>query len=156
MVSDQLDPLQPAHTDTPTVNDLTDKDSGQSDGPKYKRLTLAQEAQIVRLAADDLNQTQIAEVVGCSQSAVSRVLSEFAGTMQAAKALLEANALQASKDWVSAMKPAAEKGDHRPAKELLQAIGVVQKDAPNGNQAVQVLVGMPGQTAYCDPLSDPG
>jgi transcriptional regulator with XRE-family HTH domain len=151
-VSDEQ--TQPAHTELATVKDLTDKDGEGAEGPKYKRLTLAQEAQIVRLAAEGLLQTQIAEAIGCSQSAVSRVLSEFTSTIAAARTLLEASALQASKDWVSSLKPAAEKGDHKPAKELLQAVGVVQRDGPTGNNAVQVIVGAPGNAAMPDPFAE--
>jgi hypothetical protein len=132
------------------------KEADESKKPGYRRLTLAQEAQIVRLAAEDLNQTQIAEVIGCSQSAISRVLSEFTNTTAAARKLLEASALQASRDWVSSLGPAAEKGDHKPARELLQAVGVVQKDGPTQAHQVQVVVGMPGQTALPDPFTVEG
>jgi DNA-binding CsgD family transcriptional regulator len=147
--------LQPIG-DTLAVNDLTDKDRESGKQPAYSRLSRAEEAQILRLSVEGLTQVQIAAQLGRSQSTVSHVLADFANTTEIARKHLESRAIQAAEAWTGSLVAAAEKGDHKPAKELLQAVGVVQKDGPSQAQQVQVVVGMPGSTAYCDPLNDPG
>lgn len=154
-MSEPHDALQPI-ADTRPVKDLTNKE-GQGEKPaSYTRLSRAEEAQILRLSVEGLTQVQIASQLGRSQSTISHVLADFANTTEIARKHLESRAIQAAEAWTGSLTAAAEKGDHKPAKELLQAVGVVQKDGPSQAQQVQVVVGMPGSTAYCDPLSDPG
>lgn len=70
-----------------------------------------------------------------------------------ALSILKQSAGKASKHWVTASEIAADKGDHKPAKELLQAIGVIQADqGSTHNLTIGVMVGMPDQPALPDPF----
>jgi hypothetical protein len=69
------------------------------------------------------------------------------------------HAVDAIVAWQQAIPTAATKGDHRPAKDYLQAIGAVQAaSSPNASAsahtvAVQVNVGVPGAPLDYDPFS---
>lgn len=62
------------------------------DAPKYKRVSRAAEALILKLAEAGKSQTEIAQIVGVSQPTVSRTLAEFADTRVVAKAVLNKHA----------------------------------------------------------------
>lgn len=60
---------------------------------------------------------------------------------------------KAARAWGIAIDAAADKGDHRPAKDLLLHTGVIQPiDGPRMNFGVQVVVGSPGHPAGPDPF----
>lgn len=151
-----LTPVGPADTEPAESLSHPNKEGGALKTPTYTRLSRAEEAQILRLSVEGLTQVQIAQQLGRSQSTISHVLADFANTTEIARKHLESRAIQAAEAWTGSMAVASEKGDHKPAKELLQAVGVVQRDGPSQAQQVQVVVGMPGQTSYCDPLADAG
>jgi len=58
-----------------------------------------------------------------------------------AAARLATQAERAADLWGTAMENAADKGDHRPAKELLQAVGVVGTDTSGSTNVAVVFVG---------------
>lgn len=98
---------------------------------------MADEALILKLAADDLNQTEIAQRVGCSQSSVSRLLTEFTDSRRYARAILDRDAASV------AARLAQTK--HAPTMlELMRDLGVTEKKAPVGESkgGVTVLIGV--------------
>lgn len=115
----------------------TDADKPQNS--PGRRLSHEETAKIVKLAADGLNQTQIALVIPCSQSTVSAVLSNYSDTTTLASARIRGSALQAVEDWIEASAEAKKDGNHKPAKDLLIAAGVVQPD--QAGPQVSILMG---------------
>jgi hypothetical protein len=60
--------------------------------------------------------------------------------------LLVAKGLDFAEDWIKASEKAAEKGDHRPAKDLLQTIKAVEPIGDSGARAgVTIVIGTPEQ-----------
>lgn len=120
------------------------------------------EIQIAHLT-EGLNQTQLARrfertreaVAGCLKGAEFEALQR--GVQEqlrgVARQKLEAGVERASDAWVRSVDVAAAKGDHRPAKDLLQATGIVERDGPSHNTAVQIVIGMPGSPAGPDPFA---
>jgi transcriptional regulator with XRE-family HTH domain len=138
----------------PIAPDSAIKDAEGNKQPKYTRLTRTEEAQIVRLAHDGLTQMQIAAALGRAQSTVSEVLSEYTPTVDLAKLRAEAASLQVVTDVIDATPAALRQGNTKPAEIVLGIAGLLKKADEGAKTAVQVVVGMPGQTAYCDPLAE--
>lgn len=68
-----------------------------------------------------------------------------------AKARLAGGVDRAALAWLRTLDVAASAGNHKPAKEMLEAVGVIERDRHLG-AAVQINIGMPGQPAGPDPL----
>ena len=88
---------------------------------KYARLSTEDVRVILDMHGEGKTQVEIATVVGCSQSTVHRTLSAFSLDAKSIRALLRGLTYEALDAWVMAMHIAAKRGDHRPAKELLEA-----------------------------------
>jgi len=104
--------------------------------PAYKRLSMAQESLILQLADQGLTQTVIAKQIGCSQPAVSLVLSHFEDTRHIARKALHNGAYEIAEKLI--------KTKHAPTMlEVLRDIGVTEKKAPAGESkgGVQVFIG---------------
>lgn len=72
-----------------------------------------------------------------------------------ARKYLNTKRIRAVEAWEMSLEPAAKKGDHRPAKDLLLHTEVIEeKDGSSAQVAVQVVIGMPGQPAGPDPLGN--
>lgn len=105
-------------------------------------------AEILRLNAKGWTQRQIAQVVGCSQPAICYALQRFKTSQQDVQALLKAQAVPMIGKWTEAADKAAERGDHRPARELIEAAyPEMRPQAANsaGGGGVVINIGMPGQ-----------
>lgn len=113
---------------------------------KYTRLTSAQIAQIFRLKAQNVSQREIARILECHESSVSRALRAFEQSAEEITAVLKTKTEQAVDDWEQASKKAASRGDHRPARELIEAAHPKLRPAQNNQSGsgVTVIVGMPG------------
>lgn len=100
---------------------------------------------MVRLRhAEGLNFAEIARALNRDMSVVQNKLRPFEATTSVAGARLRANADLAVREWVKALPIAAGEGNHKPAKDLLTAVGVIQAE-PVAQFAVQV--NMPGVPA---------
>lgn len=85
----------------------------------------------------------------------TRALREQLATeaADAAKLVLRSSAERVARKWVSAVDAAAEKGDHRPARDLLLHTRVIEPiDKGGPHVGIQVIVGSPDQPAGPDPF----
>ncbi len=67
---------------------------------------------------------------------------------------LRNNADKAAKAWVRALDRAAQKGDHRPAKDLLLSAGAIERGGDSSGMQVTMIVGMPGHPAMIPPSQE--
>ena len=117
--------------------------------PDYSRLSRADEALILKLAHDGRQQTDIAQLVGCSQGTVSNVLTAFTDTRPLARLTLNSNAQRLAKRVI-------EKANVEESLEVLERIEVLppKQESGHNNLAMQVIVNMPGQTRSEPPVLD--
>jgi hypothetical protein len=115
------------------------KDSDEQGTPAYPCRNPAIINAVLACAVAGQGQIAIGQALGISQSTVSRILSSYRPTLELSRKRLEAGALQAAEDWIEASANGAKQGNHKPAKELLQAVGVVQQDASSINQTLVVV-----------------
>ena len=104
-----------AETTTAAVNALTPP----THTPKYKRLTDAQRIAILKMARLNKTQVEIAQFVGCDQSAVSRWIQANEDSTAEAISYVKGSALSMAMDVVQYGK-AADKVN------VLKGIGVLQ------------------------------
>jgi hypothetical protein len=102
-------------------------------------LSASEQITVATLLAKNATIPEIAEQLQVSCQTIRERCRE-------AKLLLEAASLGAVKDWVRAAEVGAEKGYHQPAKELLEASGVIQTRgertaAAQGTPTVNVQIG---------------
>lgn len=132
-------------SDAPTLA-RANKDSDHAAGASLSRRNPAVINAISAQLALGLTHQQIADALGLERSTVTKIIGDYMPTMDVARKRLEGAALGASEAWIRASRRAAKDGNHKPAKELLQAVGVVQQDAASNVNQFAVFVG-DGQTA---------
>ena len=111
-------------------------DTGVVKRPHYKRVSLRQEAKIYRLALEGHTQVQIAQLLGVNQSSVSRILSDWGDTKQAAQDYLASKALDVAARAVTESDPL----------DLLERIDVVKGkggDKSGSGLTIQIGIAMP-------------
>lgn len=96
---------------------------------------------MIALRRAGLSFEKIAAALKRSSSTVYDYLEPFESTVDEARATLEASASKAAQAWDVALIVGAEQGNHKPAKDLLEAVGVVK---PQVETAIGVIVNMPG------------
>ena len=139
--------LQPAHSlpKVLTTQNQTDESlitSFEDSKPaKRTRLSSDEKRKILQLRQADTSYSDIARLVKRDVSTVWEYLQPFESTVDEAKSKLGAGASRAVDAWLGSLEPAAADGNHKPAKDLLAAVGVI-KDQPDSMVAVQV--NMPG------------
>jgi hypothetical protein len=115
---------------------------------RYARLSLADTELILKLHLNGQTQTDIAQVIGCSQATVSSTIAKLKEAPEVTQALMRSDSLSAITDWKRARKAAAKRGDHRPSREWLEA-AYPELRPQQGNSAggggVTINIGMPGQ-----------
>ena len=121
--------------------------------PKYRRLTSADHAYILKLRDQKLTQAEIAQRIGCTQQAVSDWLRQCQDSTAEATLYLKGRALSMAKNIVS-------KGLARDHIQALKGIKVLEDD--NSQKGIHLtingiaLVGMPvsprGETAESERL----
>jgi hypothetical protein len=116
----------------------------QMSAPEARGLSDDDKAEILRLAAKGWTQRQIAQVVGCSQPAICYVLKRFKTSMADVQTLLRGDAVTQVGNWRKAASMAADRGDHRPAREFIEAAYPELRPQP-ANSAATINIGMPGQ-----------
>ena len=100
--------------------------------PAYKRLTDAKRVTILQLDKIGKTQVEIAEIVDCDQSTISRWLTQCRDTTKEANAYLRGQALRMSRNIVMNGKPS----DHIDA---LEGISVL---APEQKPSITVQIGI--------------
>ncbi len=101
---------------------------------------------------EGLSKTAIARQTGRTRETVGNILQgpDFdrlkadieSEIFDEARRILKANAVRAAKAWPRAIDTAAEKGNHKPAKDLLLHTGVIEPLGESGAQGAVVLVGV--------------
>ena len=115
--------------------------------PNGRRLTGAETATIATLLSQGLSVQDVAELVSRSPQTVLRIAGQ-------AKELLKAASIDAVGDWIYASKIASQKGDHRPARDLLLANKIIEAHTqPSQGPSVHVQIGfaLPGLPAPATP-----
>lgn len=119
--------------------------------PVHSQLATTQrkEIKILRLAAENVPQNQIAKLVGVHESTVSRILSEYEDTGIAALQKLKAASLDAATNWATIAKTSKK---HDAAKDLLLYSGAIQPlESDTGGAKVTINIGMPGAPVSVEP-----
>jgi hypothetical protein len=88
---------------------------------------------------------EASKLAGFTRQTGHRILLRYEGKLDAVKKLLAAKAMQAAEDWIKASTVASGKGNHVPAKELLQTIRAVEpiESSQGGNVGVTIVIGTP-------------
>jgi hypothetical protein len=121
------------------------------------RLPLEKVTDILRRHDSGQGPTAIASSVGSDIRTVGAVIRRYRDRAASAKALLAQSSIDAAASWLQAVPIASARGDHRPAKELLQAVGSVAMgqagDGAGGAKVqVNVVIGTPGNPIPHDPI----
>jgi predicted transcriptional regulator len=117
------------------------------------QLTDADRALILTLAQRETSQTEIARIVGCHQTSVSRWLSQFESTVTVARKRALNRALEVVDAAFDGAVKAAKDGKPEHAMELADRVGaVLKRQAEASSSQVQIVIGMPGQPAGPAPV----
>jgi hypothetical protein len=119
------------------------------------QLTPEERLEVQRMSiADGLSNSEIARRTGRDRGTIATVLAsddakELKRKFQseqhdAALSLLRDGRVPAATEWVSAIGIAAQKGDHRPAKDLLLHTGVIQPVTADNGPRVAVQINLHG------------
>ncbi len=140
------------------------------DAPRRKpgrgsQVTPAERHEIQRLhLAEGMSRREIARHTGRTRETIAAQLTgdDFerlreqveTDLVETVTRYLRNNADKAAKAWVKALGRAAQKGDHKPAKDLLMHTGVIRPVGEHVGQQVTVVVGMPGHPAMEAPSQE--
>ncbi len=102
--------------------------------------------------AEGLAKAAIAQKTGRTRETIASVLlgEDFerfkaeieSDTFDDARRVLKAHVVKAAKAWPRAIEKAADKGDHKPAKDLLMHTGVIEPLGEDGARGALLLVGV--------------
>jgi hypothetical protein len=112
------------------------------------RLSTTDIKAILELSTRGYTQVQIAEIVECSQATVSNTLRDFNRSPAVIRMLANGLTEESIDAWRTAMHKAADRGDHRPARELIEMGNPELRPQPAnsaGGGGVTINIGMPGQ-----------
>jgi hypothetical protein len=116
---------------------------------RYARLDVNDRLLILSLHEANKPQTEIARIVGCSQSTVSAVIKQATQTPEAVRKLARTYIPHFIQGMVDAVEPAAKRGDSTPALKGL-ALAHQELGAQPGNSAglggVVINIGAPGKS----------
>jgi hypothetical protein len=124
-----------------------DIDSVQMSAKETSRLSLEDLGEVLRLHGKGWPQRKIAQFIGCSQPSVGYALKRMAGSSEEIQAIAKARATKALSKWEDAIDKAADRGDHRPAREFIElAHADLRPQASNsaGGGGVTIIIGQPG------------
>jgi transposase len=117
------------------------------------QLSDADKALVLTLAQRDLPQVEIAKIVGCHHSSVSRWLSRFESTVVIAQKRARHRALEVTDAAFDGAVKAAKDGKPEHAMELADRVGaVLKRQVESASSQVQIVIGMPGQPAGPAPI----
>ena len=109
---------------------------------------LTQALQLLELIRDGKTVAEAGQVLGISRGTAFRRLSLVEeDTDRGVVKLLSARGLDFAEDWAKASRLAAEKGDHRPAKDALLHARAIEPVADQGNTGtrIAIIIGTPEQ-----------
>lgn len=145
---DQGEEDKPQGADIAPVTYQDSDPAVQTSRADYGRLSVDDLGQILILHKRGLTQRKIAEVIGCSQPSVHYALQRLTEPAEIPQAIAKAKAGKALAAWDKAIDKAAERGDHRPARELIELAHSELRPQPGntaGGGGVTINIGMPGQ-----------
>jgi hypothetical protein len=128
-------------------------------GRPGQALTTEEKLLAVTLRQQGLTHRQIGERLGRARETVCKALREATDASQVlqdkalAKAVLEAAMQQFARDWVQASSVAAGRGNHTPALDALERLGVVKppvKETAGSGVTVLVGVALPGTPQHSE------
>ena len=137
-------------TEQPPTEDATSQEDAlavQTSDRDYGRLSIADLGLIARLHREGRTQRQIAAIVECSQPTVGYALRRLAANSEDIVAVMKARSQHALEHWEKATGIAANRGDHRPAREFIEAAHPElrpQQGNSAGGGGVTINIGMPG------------
>jgi transposase len=138
----------PQLTPTSPDTELTPPPAQIEDDRAYRRLTDEHKATILRLDAEGLTQTVIAQHLGVNVSTVCRTLQAYKSTVDLAKRRFEAAANTIASELVS-WAQTRDKIGLDAAKTVLLGAGVTEKRQDHGvSLQVNVGVALPGTPQY--------
>ena len=94
----------------------------------------------------DISCRQLSELLNRHHTTISTYLKSVAVPSRLQLEALEQDAIAS---WGKALEVAGEKGEHKAAKDLLVATGVIEQDA--GSSGVTIMIGMDGKPAAAIP-----
>jgi hypothetical protein len=115
---------------------------------KWAKLTFSDIELLLRLHDAGKTQVEIAQVIGCSQTTVSATLAKLKQTPETVKALMKGETAGVLTNWRKAARIAAKRGDHRPAREWIEAAHPELRPQPANSTAgggVTINIGIAGQ-----------
>jgi hypothetical protein len=107
--------------------------------PAGKKTSISEKIRILDLDHQGVTQREIARIVGITQQSVCNIIAQHKPTTAHALDVLRANSFKAAEDWVRSFAVAVKRGEHRPMRDALIAVGVVAPD-PQA-QGITVVVG---------------
>ena len=108
----------------------------------HKSLSSAELIQIAELRAQGWSRRRIALHLGRAGTTIAEAL-----TRPGPKQLLERLIPKAVQSWDHSLSPAAKKGNHLPAKDLLLHLGVIQPISAENGPQISISVGLVLNTA---------
>ena len=154
-------PTEGATPPLATLFAAAEKQPKEPRSPRYRRIDATEAGRIFRLRnLEGLSLEAIAKATNRSLSTISEFLAKYPDRTQEAVAILRTRATEAAQAWGDAIAPAALRGDHRPAKDLLAATGAIQ-DTSAVKVGVQVNLGhsaepLPADLAFEIPVETTG
>ena len=130
----------PLNQAAPCSNTLHTRDKGASNS-----LTRTEVLHILRIRAlqPEATHAQIAALVGCDRSTVSRWLADYRDTVEDARNFLQASALDAAVRTAELMQAKQDKVSLDASKAILSANKLLGNDQAQVQVGVQVVIGMP-------------
>ncbi len=110
-------------------------------------LTFTELELVLRLKAEGRPQNEIAKALSRSESTISEALRRMNATPALVQSLMAGHTYSALQQWKRATKVAAKRGDHRPAREWIEAAHPELRPQQGNNGqpgGVTVIIGMPG------------
>ncbi|MFN0314736.1 MAG: hypothetical protein ACKVQA_06850 [Burkholderiales bacterium] len=115
---------------------------------------LTQALQLIELIRDGKTVTEAGQLIGISRGTAFRRLQLVEDdTERGVVKLLNAKALDLTENWIDAARIAAEKGDHRPAKDALLHARAIEPiaDSGAGGTRIAIVIGTPEQPIRIGP-----
>lgn len=133
-----------SNTATETL-DVKDKQS--------QHVTASQAQMIFEAVEDGASLRTAAEKAGVSRQTAWRLMRSYETNTEAAVKYMALKALERVEDWDAAARKAADKGDHRPAKDWLLHAKAIEPVEDTGRQGVNVaiVIGTPEQPIRIQP-----
>ncbi len=153
-IAPAAEPPSPAAPEDRAFTDLAEAIAELPQPEKRRRgkagqLSRDEVAIIIRAIQNNWPTKRIAAVLDVGHDTISHWRNRIRDTTQLGKQVLKGGVLDAALQWRKASKIAAQRGDHRPAKELMQAAGAIDQDIHTG---VQVNIGMGAGAMGSDPI----